>query len=213
MNCELYKKEKIIAKLVKRKLENYANSKERIKKENELFHLLCFLDVYKKRKLENFIYPHEPGDFILKINNKKIMVEVVECFGNPKTYKDIKNKLNKIFKRDVSRNFEGEYNFTIEESLRKFEQIFNAKNNNKEYLNNPDFSEVILLIVTGEYENCPITGNWIIKFLEEKDFVNNKYNKVCVLDYFASGVDGGPIILEDALEELVEYNKIMRKYS
>ena len=57
------------------------------------------------------------------------------------------------------------------------------KNENKEYLNNKEFDKTILLLVTGEYENCSITGNWIEKFLEEKDFDINQYDKICVIDY------------------------------
>lgn len=206
----LYNREKVIANLAKRKLQNYGNYKERAKKENELFHLLCFLDINKKIDLYDNIEPHEPGDFIININDKKIMIEVVECFGNPDTYMDVVNKLNNIFKRKIYRPNQGKYSFTIKESIDQFRAVFINKNENKEYLNNKEFDKTILLLVTGEYENCSITGNWIEKFLEEKDFDINQYDKICVIDYFASMKDGGPSIMKNVLEEIKEYKNIFK---
>ena len=53
----LYNRENAIASLVKIKLQNYRVSKEQVKKENELFHLLCFLDKTNKLSLyDNIAY-------------------------------------------------------------------------------------------------------------------------------------------------------------
>jgi len=100
--CYLYREERKISKIVIKKLSkyNYTN-KILIKKENELFHLLCFMCLDNNLDLYNEIIPNEPGDFILKDNDKKILIEVVTCFGNAKTHIDIENKLDSIFKRNV----------------------------------------------------------------------------------------------------------------
>lgn len=203
---ELCNYEKIIVSLVKRKLAGYGNSsKELIKKENELFHLLCFLKENKKINKIEKIFPNEPGDFILKKKNKIIIIEVVECFGNKQTHIEVRNKLNKIFKRNQRKKVKGNYEFTIEESLEEFNNIIFNKNTDKFYLENNRYDEKVLLIVTGEYENCSSTGTWLEKILKEENFEINKYNFIWTIDYFASGRDGGPIIMENTIEEIIKY--------
>lgn len=166
-----------IAKIVKEKLKFYGNSnKESIKKENELFHLLCFLHLYNKFELYNKIIPNEPGDFLLQEKEKNAVIEIVEIFGNKETYINIKNRINCVFKRKNSHTKDEIYGFTMNESINKFNELFWKKNTDKNYLFDEQYNKKILLIVTGEYENCPATGNWIIKFLEEKDFEINKYD-------------------------------------
>lgn len=203
---ELCDYEKFIVSLVKRKLSGYGNSnKELIKKENELFHLLCFFKENKKLyKIEN-IFPNEPGNFILKEKNKIIIIEVVECFGNKQTHIEVRNKLNKIFKRNQLKIVKGNYEFTIKESLEEFNNIFLNKNTDKFYLEDNRYDEKVLLIVTGEYENCSSTGTWVEKFLKEENFEINKYDFIWTIDYFASGRDGGPIIMENTIQEIIKY--------
>lgn len=204
----LLEKEKILADIVKENLKNYGSSnKEKIQKENELFHLLCFLYLDNNLKLHNKIIPHEPGDFLIQEKNRNTMIEVVEVFGNGKTHMNIRNRLNHIFERKIMRNKEGVYCFSLEESINSFNKSFFDKNTNKEYLNNDNYDEKVLLIVTGEYENCPATGIWIIKFLEEKNFDINKYNYLWILDYFSSSKDNGPTIIKNPIEEIKKYKE------
>ena len=207
----LLEEEKMLADIVKENLKYYgASNKEKIQKENELFHLLCFLYLDNNLKLYNKIIPHEPGDFLIQEKNRNTMIEVVEVFGNDKTYIDIRNRLNNIFKRKIKRKTEGLYCFSFKESINSFNKVFVDKNTNKEYLDNDKYDKKILLIVTGEYDNCPTTGNWIIKFLEEKNFEINKYDYLWVLDYFSSPKDNGPIIIKNTIEEIKEYKKLMK---
>jgi len=202
--------ERQLVKLIKVKMKAYGNSnKELIKKENELFHLLCFLSLSNEIKLLNVIQPNEPGDFLIIKDNKKTMVEVVECFGNAETYIDVKYRLNFLFGRNIKNKNAGRYTFTIKESVDKLNEELLSKNN-KNYLNDNSFDEKILLVVTGEYENCPVTGNWLIKFLEEKHFLNNRYDGIWILDYFSSGKDGNPMITKDIVKDIID-NKCFYK--
>ena len=120
---------------------------------------------------------------------------------------NIRNRLNHIFERKITRNKEGIYCFSLEESINSFNKSFFDKNTNKEYLNNDNYDDKILLIVTGEYENCPATGSWIIKFLEEKNFDINKYDCLWILDYFSSSKDNGPTIIKNPIEEIKKYKE------
>ena len=100
LQFKLYIDEKNLVNLIVNKLDSYGDSnKELIQKQNELFHLLCFLDIDKQLSLYNYIYPNEPGDFILKRRDKKILFEVTECFGNKDSYMHINNQLNNLFCR------------------------------------------------------------------------------------------------------------------
>lgn len=212
-NYMLYDDEKTIVDNVKKKLVNYGHSnKEKIQKQNELFHLLCFMYLDNNKEMYYKVKPNEPGDFILIDNNKKIMIEVVECFGNNSTYIEIKNKMNKLFNRVNLKNNIGIYKFTIDECKEKFNSILLLKNK-KQYLNNSDFDKKILLIVTGEYDNCPATGNWIIKFLKDEDFLINLYDEIWILDYFSSSKDLNPTIIKNPVDEIRKYNNILNSDS
>lgn len=208
----LYDWEDELAKIVKEKLKFYGNSnKERIKKETELFHLLCFFHLDNNFELYNKIIPNEPGDFLLQEKENNVVIEIVEIFGNKETYINIKNRLNWVFKRKISYLKDELYGFTLNESINKFNELFCKKNTDKKYLVDGQYNKKILLIVTGEYENCPATGNWIIKFLEEKDFEINKYECIWVLDYFSSSKDNGPTIIKNTIEEIKKYKNFFDK--
>lgn len=196
---KLYGAEEKIVKLVVDKLNGYGNSsKELIQKQNELFYLLCFLDIDSKLSLYDSISPNEPGDFLLVENEKKVLIEVTECFGNESSYAYMRNRLNELFnrKKKINKNFM----FTIEEVIEKIRILISDKNY-KDYNKNCEYDEVILLIVTGEYTGCSSTGNWIIKYLDSCEIRKSNY-KVYILDYFASGRDGNPIIIKDVINEI-----------
>ena len=209
LQFKLYIDEKNLVNLIVNKLDSYGDSnKETIQKQNELFHLLCFLDIDKQLSLYNYIYPNEPGDFILKRRDKKILFEVTECFGNKDSYMYINNQLNNLFgrKKKVTSN----YAFSIEEAKHKIKELIKIKNS-KNYNDNNEYDEVILLIVTGEYTGCSSTGNWIIKYLDSCDIKNCIY-KVYILDYFASGKDGNPIIIKNVIKEIDDLKKYFRYF-
>ena len=209
LQFKLYIDEKNLVNLIVNKLDSYGDSnKELIQKQNELFHLLCFLDIDKQLSLYNYIYPNEPGDFILKRRDKKILFEVTECFGNKDSYMHINNQLNNLFcrkKKDTSN-----YAFSIEEAKHKIKELIKIKNS-KNYNDNNEYDEVILLIVTGEYSGCSSTGNWIIKYLDSCDIKKSIY-KVFILDYYASGKDGNPIIIKNVIKEIDNLKKYFRYF-
>lgn len=201
MQNKLYSDEKNIVKLIENKLKNYGNSnKELIQKQNELFHLLCFLDLYNDLSLYDYIQPNEPGDFLIIKNEKKVLIEVTECFGNGNSYMYINNQLNFLFNRPKRNS--SKYSFSIKEAKAKIKKIIKNKNSKKYNANNA-YDEIILLIVTGEYSGCSSTGNWIIKYLDSCDIYNCIY-KIYILDYFASGKDGNPIIIKDVINDIEE---------
>ena len=97
---KLYSEEANIIKISKEILKDYGKSnKELFQKENELFHLLCFFNLDNKLELFKNIMPNEPGDFLLNLKNKKILIEIAEYFGNQKTYEYINNQLNNLYNR------------------------------------------------------------------------------------------------------------------
>ncbi len=206
----LYSDERNIVNMVEKKLNGYGNSnKQLIQKQNELFHLLCFLSLDGKLYLYNSIIPNEPGDFFITDDNKTIIVEVSECFGNDDSYAAMKNRINSLFKRKTKNKLD--YRFSIEEVKRKLNKIKDDKNEKNYNLNNT-IDEVILLIVTGEYTGCSATGNWLIKYLDECDIKDCKY-KIWILDYFASGKDGNPIIIKNLPKEIAEFKKYFDQFN
>ena len=201
---ELCNDEIELVNLVQDKLKNYKDSsKNIIQKQNELFHLLCFLNIDEKLYLHKYIKPNEPGDFIIEFKGKKILIEVTECFGNDKSYMALKSKMNNLFYR---KNKEvGKYEFDIEEAKNKLNKIINSKNN-KNYNYDNKYDDMILLIVTGEYSGCSATGNWLIKHLNIDDIKKCNY-KIWVLNYFGSPKDGNPIIIKDIVKDIKEFQK------
>ena len=207
---KLYSEEKNIIKISKEILKDYGNSnKELFQKENELFHLLCFFNLDNKLELLKNIMPNEPGDFLLNFKNKKILIEIAECFGNQKTYEYINNQLNILYDRKNKDKYCGDYKFSIDEVKTKLKDILIEKNN-KNYNKYNEYDKIILLIVTGEYYNCPVTGNWLVKFLSVEDIEKSMYT-IYVLNYFASSKDDNPIIIKNIKNEIIEYQNYLQK--
>ena len=93
----LYENENKIAKKAKKSINNYhISNREKKKKMFELFHLLVFLEQINSKKFK--IVPHEPGDFIIEIKNRKYMIEITTIFGDKDENIKITNMLNSIFK-------------------------------------------------------------------------------------------------------------------
>ena len=183
-------------------------SNELIQKQNELFHLLCFLDLDNNLSLNDYIQPNEPGDFLMKKDGKNYLFEVTECFGNNNSYMYINNQLNFLFGR--VKRITSNYSFSIEEAKDKIKELIQNKNL-KNYNDNNEYDEVILLIVTGEYSGCSSTGNWIIKYLDSCDITESIY-KVYVLDYYASGKDSSPIIIKEVSSEIENLKEFFKNF-
>lgn len=173
----------------------------------ELFHLLIFLELSDFRN--NEIVPNELGDFILKNNNESYMIEVTTIFGNKEENIKLNNMLNSIFDfKNNDKNIDG-----IKFVNSSMKNLFLNKLKDKQEKNYSDGLNVdknFLLIVTGEYDNCAITGSWVLKFLQKNELVFKKtFDRIWILDYFASGKDGGPIVMNDFYREFIEYKKIL----
>lgn len=200
--------EKILLKLCKEKLEGYSSSEhEQIQKENELFYLLSYFSSFNKLNLIDNIVPNEPGDFVLELNDKKMIIEVVECYGSSGTYIEMKNRINTIFNRKNQRIAVGEYKFDEKNFVKQFKKMLIEKNS-KLYLDS-DFDIKILLIVTGEFDNCANTGSWFMKYLSSSDFDVNRYDNIWIVDYFANGMDNGPIFHTNTINDVKEYEELM----
>lgn len=204
----LYENEVKIAENAKKIISSYTSSnREKKKKMFELFHLLIFLELSDFRN--NEIVPNEPGDFILKNNNESYMVEVTTIFGNKEENIKLNNMLNSIFDfKNNDKNIDG-----IKFVNSSMKNLFLNKLKDKQEKNYSDGLNVdknFLLIVTGEYDNCAITGSWVLKFLQKNELVFKKtFDRIWILDYFASGKDGGPIVMNDFYSKFIEYKKIL----
>lgn len=204
----LYENENKITKNAKKIINNYNSSnREKKKKLFELFHLLVFLEISNFKN--NKIFPNEPGDFIIKNTSEKYMVEVTTVFGNKEENIKMNNMLNSIFGFENGDKNYDEIKFV--NSLMK--NLFLKKLKDKQEKNYRDglnIDKSFLLIVTGEYDNCSITGSWVLKFLQKNELIFKKtFDKIWILDYFASGKDGGPIVMNDFFSEFIEYKKIL----
>ncbi len=207
VDFKMYSEERKITKMVKKILKNYGNSsKEHNQKERELFHLLCYLDLQRSSELFKYIVPNEPGDFLINEPNNKIVVEVVECFGNEKAYVFIKDRVNSLLKIPSSYS-SGNYSFSVFEVSRKFPDIIDMKNS-KDYYKRVNCDKVVLLVVTGEYDNCPNTGDWMIKFLNAED-INNSFYDIWVLNYFANGRNGNPVAINNLKKSFNDYQGML----
>lgn len=200
--------EKSIAMEVLKINNNYElSNREKNKKNDELFHLLVFLK-YKNMKYDKII-PNEPGDFIIEKDKKNIMVEVTTVFGNKDSNIAIQQMLNKLFNRGNNLDIDLNLSFDDENMKNLFLKQLEQKQN-KRYECNVSINKKILLIVTSEYDNCAITGNWVLKILKSKDFnIKDSFNDIWLLDYFSSGIDNGPTIIENFSEEFKNYKNIM----
>jgi len=189
------------------------NKREQEKKKHELFHLLVLLDL-----VEHFdffadykeIRPNEPGDaIIIDEKDNKHLIEIFRVFGDIEN-KIINKKMNNIF--NSSYDFEEYSKFDLDKmSGILLDKLF--EKNNKEYLKDDQYKTKNILVVTCEHNRCAICGNWIVinaaKKLEASINIKN-YDNVYVVDYMASGKDGGPVAfnLENTIAEFKRYNLI-----
>lgn len=111
-DIRLYTFESDIAKKSRRIINSYVeefNNKDFIKKSIELFHLLSFLDVNGDFENIHKVIPNEPGDFIVTINGKDILYEVITVFGDIEA-KSITNLVKEILEiNDVPQFDTNEY--------------------------------------------------------------------------------------------------------
>lgn len=203
----LYNNENDMVRKANKIIDNYANSnREKFKKLFELFHLLVFLDA-GNLKIDKII-PNEPGDFIIESENKRCIVEITSVFGNKEENIKMKSILNRIFGFTEELEIENEIIFDNEVMKELFLKKISEKEN-KNYTNNQNIEKSFLLIVTGEYDNCPATGSWFLKLLQREELLfKKKFDEVWVLDYFASGKDNGPVVIKDFYNDFLEYKSI-----
>ncbi len=204
----LYENEKNVVKNSNKILKDYAMSpREKKKKIFELFHFLVFLEIIHLKKFK--IIPNEPGDFILEKNNKRYLVEVTTVFGNKEEHIKMNNILCFLFDFEHSEGNNNQmmfHNHSMKTMFLKKLKDKQAKN----YTTDIKVDKSFLLIVTGEYDNCPVTGSWFLKFLQENEIMVKKtFDKIWILDYFSSGKDSGPIAIKDFYSEFIEYKKII----
>ena len=204
----LYENESKITKNAQKIINNYNSSnREKKKKLFELFHLLVFLEISNFKN--NKIFPNEPGDFIIKNNNEKYMVEVTTVFGNKEENIKMNNMLNSIFGFENGDKNYNEIKFVNSSMKNLFLKKLKDKQE-KNYRDGLNIDKSFLLIVTSEYDNCSITGSWVLKFLQKNELIFKKtFDKIWILDYFASGKDGGPIVMNNFFSEFIEYKKIL----
>ena len=185
--------------------EHLFTNREKNKKMIELFHLLVFLDIGKINYDE--IIPHEPGDFIIKFPNKNVMVEILTAFGGAKENIEMEKIIKKILKL---KNDKYEDLKPTNETMKKIVIKKVEEKQNKRYQSNIKIDEKILLIATIEYENCPTTGSWAEKLINESEFnFEGVFDKIWVLDYNASSKEVGPTITTNFEKDFFEYKKIV----
>ncbi|WP_346879908.1 hypothetical protein [Clostridium sp. UBA3061] len=181
------------------------NKKEQEKKKYELFHLLVLMDLKHFDRFIDYkeIRPNEPGDaIIIDKNNGKHLVEIFRVFGDEEN-KIINKKMNNVF--SSSYDIEDYCNFDLDKMSKiLLDKLF--EKNSKGYLKDNQYKTKNILIVTCEHNRCSICGSWIVvkvaKKLENELSVKN-YDNVYVVDYMASGKDGGPVVydLENMISE------------
>ena len=208
--CLLYSKEKSITKKARNIINDYDNSeREKNKKLFELFHLLVFLDV-ANLKFDKII-PNEPGDFIIEHKNEKYMIEIVLILGNDNENIKMKNILKKLFAFKNEFEISNQIIFNNQKMKKLFLKKLEEKDG-KDYGSNQNISKKYLLIVTGEYDNCSVTGGWFLKFLQKEElYLEKNFDKVMILDYFASGKNNDPMAIKDFYNEFHEYKNISNR--
>lgn len=188
------------------------NEREQEKKKHELFHLLVLLDLNHFNSFGDYkqIIPNEPGDaLIIDENNNKHLIEIFRVFGDVEN-KIINEKMNNIFNSNY--DFKEYRKFDLD----KMANILLVKlfdKNNKEYLKDNQYKTKNILVVTCEHDKCALCGNWIVQNVAKKLEANisiKNYDNVYVVDYMASGRDGGPVVfnLEEMIAEFKKCNLI-----
>lgn len=196
-NFNLYENEFDLANKVNKLIDKYyydENMKEQIKKKHELFHLLVLLEL-KEFHITSYIEikPNEPGDaIIIDEYDGKHLIEIFRVFGD-KENKLINDKMNNIF------NFNYNLDIYCDFNLDKMTNIIVDKlkeKNTKEYLQDNQYKTKSILVVTCEHNRCAVCGDWLSTMISkelEAVMKDKNYDNLYIVDYMASGKDGGPI--------------------
>ncbi|GAA3728090.1 hypothetical protein GCM10022378_16140 [Salinicoccus jeotgali] len=209
-NIRLYTCEKNIAiktqSIMKNHIQEFSSNKDFIKKSIELFHLLTYLDV--NEELENIqeIIPNEPGDFLVTINGKDILYELVTIFGD-KEAQSITNLVKEILGlSDVSQVEINRYPVMDTTKLATLFKKMLSKKKEKKYFSN--YEEAVLLLVTSEHDRCGTVAWYLIENIQEEvtDFIDSTRSSIKTMNYFSSGKDGNPET-NDIEAEIRLYNK------
>ena len=182
------------------------NSKDFVKKSIELFHLLTYLDVSEKLKSIQEIIPNEPGDFLVTINEKDILYEVVTVFGD-KEAKEITDLFKEILKiKDTSQD--DTYKFPVMNADKLNAQFKKVLRNKKDKSYFFDYECTVLLLVTSEYDRCGTVPWYLVENMEENvnEFVNTTQSTIKMMNYYRAGMEGNPVT-GDIESEIDLYNK------
>ena len=176
-------------------------SSELLKKKRELFHFFTFLKLSEGDRMsscesELFLPDDGEGADVELIGLEKRAIEITECL-------DDTDKRHMLFREAVDSLFVGgKSNYTggsLADGLTEsFGEVTAKKIKKIQRYKKEGFRTELLIVTDTAYDNCPITGTWVEKFLNES-FVNSvsaAFDEVHVLVYHASGKDGGPVIRE-----------------
>lgn len=186
------------------------NNKDFIKKSIELFHLLTYLDVSGGFENIQEISPNEPGDFLVTINEKDILYEVVTVFGD-KEAKEITDLVKEILKiKETSQD--DTFKFPVMNTNKlsaQFKQVLRNKKDKSYFL---DYECTVLLLVTSEHDRGGTVPWYLVENMEEhvNDFVNTTQSVIKTMNYYRSSTDGNPVT-DDIESEIDLYNKCFNK--
>lgn len=213
--CYLYRNENKIAYKSNEIIEKYykgVSEREKFKKKEELFHLLVLIDLANNDKKEkiNEVIPNEPGDaIIIDKDNNKHLFEIFKVFGDEENIL-MRKLIENIFKGGSR---EEKYCYFDAEKMKGILLKKLSDKNDKDYLLDSEYTTKNILIVTCEHNRCAIAGEWVGILLGkvlQQQFTMKNYDNLFLLDYMASGKDGGPISynLEEEVSKLKEYGLI-----
>ncbi|MEI3613116.1 hypothetical protein [Pseudogracilibacillus sp. SO30301A] len=206
----LYTQEDKIVKMTDEIMKKYKgdfNNKDFIKKSIELFHLLTYLSINKNMENIKRISPNEPGDFIVFLKDKNILVEVVTVFGDVEAKKmnDFIKELLGIPIKDPNYSTE----LPVMDANKLHIQLKKILSNKQDKLYFREYEKTMLLLVTSEHDRCGRIPWYLVENTEENinEFINKTQSSIKTLNYFSSGMVGNPST-NDIINEIELYNDV-----
>jgi len=212
-NILLYTREEEIANKVNNIMNKHSeefNNKDFIKKSIELFHLLTYLDLNEYLQSGHDIIPNEPGDFLVVLDGKEILYEIVTVFGDKeaKLITDLVKGTIKI--KDKSQTPVFNYpKMNTNKLSDQFKRILDKKKDKSYFLN---YEKAVLLLVTSEHDRCGTSPWYLVEDLEDnvRKFIKTTASPIKTMNYFSSRKNGNPTI-NDIEDEINLYNECFNK--